>query len=311
MKNALLIILILAVFSGCRNSSKYADGVFHKIDTLNTLTTNNWNLIVPDSDTNLFNKNHQPLYFKNGYAYFSNQRISEYTINQDTLILIDTSFIITNKPDSFITSTKTFLVGLIKKISSDSLVIKKVKGYGLPFYFNEIYRFYNDTIKNYKSFEINKISYSTGACFGNCPITAIEIKSNGQFKYFGGTNSDLKGFYKGQLNNNCFNEIVEKIYHSRILSSDESLLPPIDAPPTELIIEYNNSKRKKIIGYEGDFTPRLRELTQSIKTSIQCATINEVTQQLNFDTEVHKPYEIPPPPPPPIKENTNHNNSYR
>ncbi|MCD4773755.1 MAG: DUF6438 domain-containing protein [Bacteroidales bacterium] len=299
MKQIITIGILIIFIWSCKHTDKNADRELIKpIDTLQTLIGTNWNIIINETDSNLFKYNNQPLYFKRNYACFFDQKIAELSVSGDTIFIRDTSYIVLSQPDSFKLSVKTYLIGKIEKISKDSLIIKKIKGWGRPFYYNEKYKFYNDTLIYNPNLKLNRIVYSTSTCYGKCPAMAIEILSNGNYKFYGGSYSEFKGNFIGTIGANYIKKIEGELRVANIEEQPDYFPEPIDAPICEMIIYYNDSLRKEITGYFGDFPPRVKNIALLMYNSYKSAKMDSVGEKINFETKVHNP--APPPLPPPI-----------
>lgn len=258
-----------------------------KIDTLGLLTNTIWNFAISPSDTNLYRYNGQPLYFKDKAAYFFDQKIAELALKGDTIILRDTSYLQLQN-NKFKPIVESFLIGKIEKFSKDSLVIKKIQGKGNLFYFNKEYRFYNDSTNNRPSIKLNRIVYSTSTCYGRCPAMAIEINSDGNYRFFGGKHSKHLGNYKGKLAKQSMVEIEKALSFANIEIQPVSFPVPIDAPMNELIVYYNDSLKKEIRGFISDYPPRLQKALDLIHNSHKKVNMQAVNEELTFETKAHK-----------------------
>lgn len=290
MKNSITLLILSLIVVECNNSDNpEIQSSIEKFDTLAVLVGTNWNLITHESDSVLYNYNNQPLYFKNNYAYFFDQRIAELSMNQDSIFLRDTSYISSSNPkyDQQL-SVKTYLVGILEAISKDSLVIRKVYGWGLPFYHSERYMFYNDTLAYDPNLKLNRLVYSTSLCYGECPAMAIEISVTGKMKFYGGEYSDLKGNYYGIINMEYIQKIEHELRLANIEDQPEYFSEPIDAPICEVIIYYNDGLIKQISGYCEALPPRLQNIAFLMHDSYKFADLDKAERELLFETKVHK-----------------------
>ena len=302
MKHVITIGILIIVLWSCKHIDKNdAKEIIEpinqveSIDTLQTLVGTNWNIIINETDSNLFKYNNQPLFFSGDFGYFFDQRIGKFAFISDTIILRDSSYISSLNPEyDMKLSLRTYLIGTIEKITKDSLTIKKIYGSGRPFHFNAYYKFYNDTLLYNPNVKLNRIVYSTSTCYGECPAMAIEIGSNGNYKFFGGSYSEYQGNYIGTIGDDYIREIEDALRRANIEKQPDRFPIAIDVPNSEMIIYYNDSLRKAITGHYGDLPPRLSKVASLVYNSYKSALMDSVGEKLNFETMVHLP--VPPPP---------------
>ena len=255
-----IFLLVVTLLYSCDNSMKYQRGTDMKMDTLKLLTQNNWNIVVPPSDSNLYSYNNQPLYFTNDYGYFFNQKIAKLSLAADSIFLKYTTYTATVDGIDTNPNVTTFLTGKIEKISRDSLIIRKIYGWGNPFYFNDTYVFYNDSLIYDPKLKINSIIFSRISLDSGHPSTAFEIFSDGTLDFIAGRNSKSKGKYKSVYDTVYFKNIQNEVRMANIAGQPDNFSVPMDAGYTEIIIYYNDSLRKEIKGYSGNFPPRLKNI---------------------------------------------------
>ncbi|WP_282037653.1 DUF6438 domain-containing protein [Saccharicrinis aurantiacus] len=303
------LTLILVLMISCSNQKQINKGI----------TSIYWNLHVNYNDSNLLKFKDQALYFKKGVSYFFDNKIANYSISNDTIIICDTSYYkkwIVDKgissvakvetkfhevinDDSLYRVTYKYLVGKIKKVDSDSLVIEKIEGFGFPFKYQDVFRFYNDTYLYDKDLRVDTIEFSNSLCYGNCPAIAMKIDKGLNFDFWGGKYSDKKGFRKGVITNSQFNQLESLIRIANIENNITDFYPPVDAPYVEIIIDYNNNKTKRFWGYVGDFPVRLKNVALEMFELYKTSSLDSCGCKLTFEVELDIPEKRVPPPPPP------------
>lgn len=292
MRNYILIFLI-SVLLGC-NSTDTSDKnkkesntlIQNPIDTLGLLVGNYWNLSLLPTDSNYKNLNKKPLYFYGRKGYFNGIDFATISIKNDTLYFIDTSYqVMSSKPDKQVIRTE--MIAKIETINSDTLILSKIKGWKLPFYINSHLKFYNDSLDFTNSYRLNKISFSTGLCYGRCPQLAIEIHSNGKFKFLGKKHSEIKGFNIGQIDSKFLDSLNILLNQMNIEKIDNYFPVPIDAPKSDLIINYNDSLTAKFEGKLWDGPPRFKNLLRALLKSYLKAELDTTSEKLEFETISH------------------------
>lgn len=312
MRHILTVLILIFIF-GCSTKEP--------IDK--NFTSKYWNLNIKEQDSNLIKYKDQALYFNKGVAYFFDKKIANYSISNDTLIICDTSYydkwIIDNgirssakvdikfhkyiKDDSLYRVTYKYLIGKILKANTDSLIIKRIEGYGFPFKYNNIYRFYNDTMLYDLNIKVDSIEFSSSLCYGSCPAIAIKIDKGLNLNFWGGKYSDKQGYFKGQISKSQIDRFENLIRIANIEKNDSEYEPPIDAPYVELIIDYNSNKTKRFWGYLWDFPPRIRNIGLEMFDLYKYSSLDSCDCKLNFDVQLDIPeLRIPPPPPPEMIE---------
>lgn len=310
MRNILVILILVSVI-GC-STKEQIDANF---------TSKYWNLSINENDSSLIEYKDQTLYFEKGIAYFYDKKLANYSLSNDTLIICDTSYydkwIIDNgirssakvntnfhkfiKNDSLYRVTYTYLIGKILKSNNDSLIIKRIEGYGVPFKYKDKYEFYNDTLLFDLNIKLDTIEFSSSLCYGSCPAIAIKLDKGLNYNFWGGIYADKQGFYKGQISKSQFDHFKNLIRIANIEQNDSEYYPPDDAPYVELIIDYNNNKTKRFWGYLWDFPPRIKNIGLELFDLYKSSSIDSCDYMLDFEVELDIPEKrVPPPPPPPL-----------
>lgn len=296
---ALLLLLIVSSVISCHSDENI------KID----LTSKYWNLVVAEKDSNLIDNNNYTLYFEDNVAFFYNERIANFSISNDTLIICDTSYfdkwVIDNgisskgevdvkfydkiNGDSLYRVTYKYLIGKILKISKDSLIIEKIEGSGYPFGALKRYCFFNDTALYNKELTIDTIEISTSLCFGKCPAIALKIDKEYKLEYWGGEFADKQGFFCSELPKSDFRILQDIIRVANIEEKRDTFLPPCDAPSVEIIINYNNNKTKRFWGLLGNFPGRLKQFGLHLLNLSKTIAMDSCTAKMNFKVKLDIP----------------------
>lgn len=309
----IFFILVLVVFTGCSQKEPVNEVVVGKY----------WNLCVDANNSNLLDYKDQPLYFKNSSAYFFNKRLAIYSFSNDTLVICDTSYydkrVINNgiryegkvnitfhkivRNDSLFRVTNKFFVGKVLKANSDSLIIDKIEGYGLPFKYQDQYKFYNDTLLYDLNLNVDTIEFSSSLCYGKCPAIAMKIDKNLNYYCWGGNFAHKQGYFQGKVSQEQFDKLENLIRIANIMNNETGFAPPIDAPHIELIIDYNGSKTKLFCGFLRDYPPRIRNIGIEMLNLYDNSNLDTCNRELEFSVRLDvpraRPNEPPPPPPPP------------
>ena len=303
MTKTLTILILITTLIGFKSHQSDNNQLIH--DTINFITHTKWNIDLSDIDS-LSVYNHSTLYFIQDYIYFHNDKIGSFEIKNDSLIVKEVYYQQTK--DSLIRKENLKLIAKILHIDHDSLVIEKIKGRGFYFVYGGNYkyypqfnhlRFYNDTLNFSKRTDFNKICLSSSLCYGNCPSQAIEISSDGEYKFFGGKYSKLSGYFYGKLSIG-FIDTLKMWLSASILNRDNlSFTEAVDAPVCDMKIIFNNDSID-IHGCPYYFPFRLRELYNLIMDSYGQADLIKTDKSIEFETKSHI-YDttvIEPPPPP-------------
>jgi len=270
-----------------------------KTDTLCMLKDIVWNIDLSGIDSMKMYQD-SPMFFSDKCMYFYNKNVGGYEVKEDSIFVNEIYYNSTKEGLKKVVKEK--LVGVIKEINNDSLVIEKLKGKGFYFVSDGHYkyyptfttlRFYNDKFNLSKKFEFDKISLSSSGCYGNCAIRAIEIKSNGDCKYYGGKNANMKGYYVGRISKEKIDSLKFKMNAALVNYWNLNNTPLIDAQVADLIVCYNKLDTLKILGSPVDFPIRLKELFKEIMDINEKAELKPINAKLDFITKQH---DIPPVP---------------
>ena len=171
----------------------------------------------------------------------------------------------------------TIFIGKIIKSTKDSLEILRIKDNLFDFLLGKTndyktLKFYNDSLITCQETKFKTISISSGLCYGNCPMQAIEIDSSGNLFFFGIAYAFKEGNYKGKLNFQNL-DTIKHLLSAAIINRESLKLysTGIDAPGTEMKIVLENNDTVIIDGESIGSNYRLWQifsnLTNSIKTS--------------------------------------------
>jgi hypothetical protein len=95
------------------------------------------------------------------------------------------------------------------------------------------------TNTKHRNNQISRIEIATGECYRHCPQIAVSIDSSLTFKYYGGKNAKVKGYYTGDISSQLWDTLnikLEAIQYKK-LSFQGGLL---DDQGIELIIHYQS-----------------------------------------------------------------------
>jgi len=288
----ILLIFFISIFVSCGSNlnEQFESAVVDNstpIDTLELLTNTYWNLLLAPNDSNYNSLNKEPFYFYGLRGSFNEIDFPSISLSNDTLFFNDTSYISSLGTNDGNKVIKTQLIVKIEKIDSDTLVLKKIKGWKLPFYINEILTFYNDTLDFRKSDHFNKISFSSGLCYGKCPQFALEIDDKANFKFLGKKNSKIQGYQIGTIDKRYISEINTLLNQINIDGLDGYFPVPIDAPKSDIVIHYNDSLVKRVQGDLWEGPPRFRQLLNLVYESYLDAYLDTTSEKLKFETTSH------------------------
>jgi hypothetical protein len=146
-----------------------------------------------------------------------------------------------------------------------------------------------------------KITFTTGLCYGTCPQTAGYIDDSLNFYFYGGEYADRHslpvGYYKGTINDSLWLEINTKAIALKQYF-DSSWEKNSDAPPIEINFIDSATVARRILGDDMmpknvfDFLKWLQNLSKKI-------LLQKITDSIFFQkTQIRiESFRIPPPPP--------------
>jgi hypothetical protein len=94
-----------------------------------------------------------------------------------------------------------------------------------------------------KTYEISRIAFASGGCYGACPLLAIEIDSSLNYKFYGGRYSDMPGYYVGKISQELWDSINTKFEKVDFKHLDTSYQFSVDDLATQTIIFYSNTRK--------------------------------------------------------------------
>ena len=141
----------------------------------------------------------------------------------------------------------------ILKLSNDTLIISPQNDIAKGLLDNkDIFIFSDSSLLIKKEFIFQKIFFSSGPCYGTCPMIKIEIDSTGLVHFLGEYyTGDYIGLYKGQLNTEQLNRLIEILKLSEIDRFPTKSGLPFDAPLYNFKFYYNNKFKE----FEGGYIP--------------------------------------------------------
>ena len=98
---------------------------------------------------------------------------------------------------------------------------------------------------------ITEIGIERTSCFGKCPDYIFIVKSDGKFRYKGGSYVERQGEYSGTIYPQCFNQLAEFIKESGFMELDDDYSKPITDNPTTYTMVVMDKKRKTVRNYAG------------------------------------------------------------
>lgn len=103
------------------------------------------------------------------------------------------------------------------------------------------------TVKNRLTFDV--LSFSTGGCYGTCPVMSLEIDSSGNFLFCGIAHVDTIGLFRGKLSTSDLASIRQKINALELDSLREKYQAPWTCDQTRNIIIKSGCKTYSISAY--------------------------------------------------------------
>lgn len=146
-----------------------------------------------------------------------------------------------------------------------------------------------------------KITYTTGSCFGECPITAGYIDDSLNFYYFGGRYSEEdslpSGYYKGKMPDtiwylaNSKSENLKKYF-------DSTWEVNVDGWPIEINLKDTLGINKKIAGEPGNMPDSIYAFVAWLQGLSRTLKLEKINDTIFFEkTNIKKEgFRIPPPP---------------
>ena len=99
-------------------------------------------------------------------------------------------------------------------------------------------------------FAIRKISFSTGPCFGSCPVYSLDISADRRARFNAKQYNDKKGVFTGTIDPETFNTLVDTINYLGILRlKSEYAVPWTDDQGATLSITFDTGRTVKIRDY--------------------------------------------------------------
>ncbi len=150
--------------------------------------------------------------------------------------------------------------------------------------------------KKHRSNEIKKLSFAVAGCYGKCPVLAIEIDSSLTYKFYGGENTNKKGFYKGLVTKGFWDTLNLKFEQIRFKHLDTLYNYSVDDMPIELYLTIGKD-RKPLFGQDESMPDSVRKVLYWVLNSYKNINLIQV-DTLAFETSIQ--YGIGPIPAPKI-----------
>ena len=143
--------------------------------------------------------------------------------------------------------------------------------------------------------EISKVCLATGGCYGKCPFMAIEIDSSLNYRFLGVKYAKREGLYVGEVTQGFWDTLNMKFESVNYKQLDTMYEHSIDDLSTELIIHYNN-KRKRVIGQSISLPDSLRKIYRLLMNTYTRFELNKSTDTIDIKFETRIQNGLPPPP---------------
>jgi len=170
-----------------------------------------------------------------GYNQYKRSRLEK-----DTLIMVDNY---TSSADNFKIRHIDISKFLIKPISPQKLVISPVDTNAKKLAKKRAYIFYNISYLRDPDIKFSKISFTSGSCYGSCPVMKIDINSAGDFKLTGGKDPwREQGPVNGKLTSLQLDTLTYLLQHSQLkkMHAWKQTSVVYDTPSYLLNIAYSN-----------------------------------------------------------------------
>ena len=146
--------------------------------------------------------------------------------------------------------------------------------------------------------EINKISLTTGLCYGTCPIQTVEIDSSLTVKYHGMDYAKHKGYYIGKITPKVWDSINSRFEKIKFKELDSVYSHSVDDPPVYLKI-YHKNKIKRVRAQSASLPEEVEKTYLWLIDVAESVKLNKTNDTLNFEKEgLNLMYPLLPPPPP-------------
>lgn len=144
--------------------------------------------------------------------------------------------------------------------------------------------------------KITKLTFATGGCFGDCPFLAIEIDSTLDYKFYGGKNADVKGYYIGKISQTLWDTINIRFEPLQNRNLDTNIRS-VDDMSIQSIIHFGQSVTK-IKRQEMDLPKDIRDNFYWLMDSYKRIKLEKVADTIHFETIIQNGLPAIPPPSP-------------
>jgi len=151
----------------------------------------------------------------------------------------------------------------------------------------------NDRKPMTRTYEISRISFASGGCYGHCPFLAIEVDSSLHYKCYGGLFSDKPGYYTGKISQELWDSIYDKFEKVDFKKLDTSYEFSIDDLATQTIIFYSN-KRKVIRAQSASLPHSVDSVLTWLMYTYRNVDVIRSNDSLHFFTVLQYPSAPPP-----------------
>lgn len=191
----------------------------------------------------------------NEYKYLGQK--SKYYVENDSLFILNTI-------------TNDYLAQKISHLSKDTLALYD-KDDKMTFYYTK------RKAEIPSKINLSQITLSLGPCFGTCPISSISVDNNGNVVYFGESNTQYNGLFKGKINKEIFEEIVSELNNIRFTELKNEYSVDVSDLSDISVTFINNKKIIKTIYAYGHTEPRqLKSILNRIKYLYQDMNLKEI-----------------------------------
>lgn len=141
--------------------------------------------------------------------------------------------------------------------------------------------------KGKKAKAIEKVILGMGYCHGDCVFQAIQIDSNLEFKYYGGKNSEKKGYFISKVSPSLWKELEIRLDKINLNDLDTLYNQSYDDQSLELILYAKGTKKHVKAQYES-LPQELKDVVNLLSGSYKNVNLQPVNYVIDFESKIQK-----------------------